>query len=81
MADANKAEVLFLDKLKVAVVDADPSQLGGLRSAAAEDSAIVAVEPERMMYASIRRVKHTRSNSPSTTYEVTVMQSINFTPL
>src|SRR5258708_3660610 len=32
MADAEKAEVFILDKLKVAVVDADPTQLGGLRA-------------------------------------------------
>ena len=51
MAEAQKAEVFVLDKLKVAVVDADPSQLQGLQSAASEDSAILAVEPERVMYA------------------------------
>lgn len=51
MAEANNAEVFFLDKLRVAVVDADPTQLGGLQAAAAEDSAILAVEPERVMYA------------------------------
>jgi subtilisin family serine protease len=51
MADADKAEVFILDKLKVAVVDADPTQLGGLQAAAADDGAILAVEPERIMYA------------------------------
>jgi subtilisin len=51
MAEAQSAEVFVLDKLKVAVVDADPSQLEGLQSAASEDSAILAVEPERVMYA------------------------------
>lgn len=52
MADAEQAEVFVLDKLKVAVVDADPTQLGGLQAAAAEDDgAILAVEPERIMYA------------------------------
>ena len=51
MAEADQAEVFILDKLKVAVVDADPSQLGGLQAAATEDGAILAVEPERMMYA------------------------------
>ena len=51
MADAEKAEVFILDKLKVAVVDADPTQLGGLQAAAADDGAILAVEPERIMYA------------------------------
>lgn len=51
MAEADEAEVLVLDKLKVAVVEADPTQLGGLRSAAAPDGLILAVEPERIMYA------------------------------
>lgn len=51
MGEAEGAEVFFLDKLKVAVVDADPTQLGGLRAAAADDGAILAVEPERIMYA------------------------------
>jgi subtilisin family serine protease len=51
MADAEKSEVFMLDKLKVAVVDADPAQLGGLQAAADEDGAILAVEPERVMYA------------------------------
>ena len=51
MSEANDSEVFMLDKLRVAVVDADPTQLGGLRSAAADDGAILAVEPERIMYA------------------------------
>lgn len=51
MAEAERAEVFLLDKLKVAVVDADPSQLGELQAAAAGDKAILAVEPERIMYA------------------------------
>lgn len=51
MAEADQAEVFILDKLNVAVVDADPTQLGGLQAAAAEDGAILAVEPERIMYA------------------------------
>ncbi|MFN7766517.1 MAG: S8 family serine peptidase [Planctomycetaceae bacterium] len=51
MKEADESEVFFLDKLKVAVVDADPTQLGGLHAAAAEDGAIIAVEPERIMYA------------------------------
>jgi subtilisin len=51
MNEAEQAEVVLLDKLKVAVVDADPTQLGGLQAAAAEDGAILAVEPERIMYA------------------------------
>ena len=51
MADADSAEVLLLDKLKVAVVNADPTQLSGLQAEAAGDSAILAVEPEQIMYA------------------------------
>jgi len=51
MTEANDSEVFYLDKLKVAVVDADPTQVIGLRSAAADDGAILAVEPERIMYA------------------------------
>jgi len=51
MAQAEQAEVLVLDKLKVAVVDADPTQLGGLRSAVVADGSILAIEPERIMYA------------------------------
>ncbi len=51
MAEAGASEVFFLDKLKVAVVDADPTQFGGLQAAAADDGAILAVEPERIMYA------------------------------
>jgi subtilisin family serine protease len=51
MSEVNEAEVFVLDKLKVAVVDADPSQAGSLQAAAADDGAILAVEPERIMYA------------------------------
>jgi subtilisin len=51
MADADQAEVFYLDKLHVAVVDADPTQAGGLESAVADESSnIMAVEPERFMY-------------------------------
>ncbi|MBM3792946.1 MAG: protease [Acidobacteria bacterium] len=50
MSQAEGAEVLYLDKLNVAVVDSDPSQVGGLESAAASDSKILAVEPERIIY-------------------------------
>src|SRR5438552_264513 len=46
MGEANKADVFVLDKLKVAVVDVDPTQVSGLRSAASEAGAILAVEPE-----------------------------------
>ncbi|MBM4046060.1 MAG: protease [Planctomycetes bacterium] len=51
MDEAGKAEVFVLDKLGVAVVSADPPQLRRLQSAAAEGGAILAVEPERIMYA------------------------------
>jgi subtilisin family serine protease len=51
MSEATEAEVFVLDKLRVAVVDADPTQVGALQAAAAEAGAIVAVEPERIMYA------------------------------
>lgn len=51
MSQADAAEVFVLDKLNIAVVDADPTQALGLQSAAAEDSAILAVEPERIMHA------------------------------
>ena len=51
MAQADQSEVFFLDRLNVAVVNADPTQAGGLRAAEAEDGAILAVEPERIMYA------------------------------
>ena len=51
MADAGNAEVFLLDHLKLAVVNADPNQLSGLHAAADDDGAIIAVEPERMMYA------------------------------
>ncbi len=51
MAEAENAEVFVLDKLKVAIVNADATQVVGLTAAAAENGAIVAVEPERMMYA------------------------------
>ncbi len=51
MAEAQGAEVFVLDKLKVAVVDADPNQASSLQAAAADDGAIMAVEPERIMFA------------------------------
>jgi len=55
MAESDAAEVLVLDKLSVAVVDTDPTQAGSLQAAAADDSAILAVEPERIMYAIAER--------------------------
>jgi subtilisin family serine protease len=51
MSVANAARLFVLDKLNVAVVDADPEQLGGLQAASAEDGAIMAVEPEQILYA------------------------------
>jgi hypothetical protein len=51
MAQAESSEVFLLDKLKVAVVNVDPGQATGLQAAATGDSAILAVEPERIMYA------------------------------
>ncbi|MFM7039544.1 MAG: S8 family peptidase [Planctomycetaceae bacterium] len=51
MATANASSVFVLDKLQVAVVDTDPEQLGGLQAAAAADGAILAVEPEQVLYA------------------------------
>jgi subtilisin family serine protease len=48
---AADADVLMLDELKIAVVDADPQQAGALSTLASEDSSILAVEPERIMYA------------------------------
>lgn len=51
MAQADKAEIFVLDQLNIAVVDADPNQLSGLEAAAADNGAILTVEPEQMMYA------------------------------
>jgi subtilisin len=51
MAEADESEIFVLNHLKVAVVDADPTQMEGLRAAAADDSAIMAVEPEQIMWA------------------------------
>jgi subtilisin family serine protease len=51
MSVANAARLFVLDKLNVAVVDADPEQLGGLQAASSEDGAIMAVEPEQILHA------------------------------
>lgn len=51
MNQVDQADVYLLDQLKIAVVDADPTQLIGLQSAATESSAILLVEPEQIMYA------------------------------
>lgn len=58
MSQADSSEVFVLDELKVAVVDADPSQGYRLQAAAAEDGAILAVEPERIMYAIDDAIDH-----------------------
>lgn len=44
-------EALFFDELAVAVVDAPPDQIRALSTAAREDTGILAVEPERVVYA------------------------------
>lgn len=51
MSEAQGAEVFVLDKLKVAVVNADPTQASDLRAATTADTAILAIEPEQIMYA------------------------------
>jgi subtilisin len=51
MKEAQESEIFMLDKLKVAVVNGDPRQIGSLEAAASENGAILAVEPERIMYA------------------------------
>lgn len=45
------AEVIVFDELAVAVVDGPPEQLRAVRSLSAEDSGILAIEPERYVYA------------------------------
>lgn len=42
---------VYFDQLNVAVVDAPPEQMNALGVAAAEDSGILAIEPERYVYA------------------------------
>ncbi|WP_295591313.1 S8 family serine peptidase [uncultured Lamprocystis sp.] len=51
MAESDAAEVLVLDQLSIAVVDTDPTQAGSLLAAEADDNAILAVEPERIIHA------------------------------
>ena len=46
-----QAEAVVFDKLAVAVVDVPPDQTQALGVAAAEEDAILAVEPERVVYA------------------------------
>ena len=45
------AEALLFDRLGVAVVDTPPEQLQQLSAMAAEEGAILAIEPERVVYA------------------------------
>ena len=45
------AEALVFDELAVAVVEAPPQRLRALGAVAADDSAILAIEPERVVYA------------------------------
>ena len=51
MTQANQSDAFVLDHLKVAVVNAEPSQVKELRVAADDDGPIQAIEPERVMYA------------------------------
>ena len=46
-----EAEALIFEDLGVAVVNTPPDQMKALSAAAAEDTAIMAVEPERVVYA------------------------------
>lgn len=50
-AGASGADAIVFDRLGVAVVSAPPDQVHGLHAAAAGDSAIQAIEPERVVYA------------------------------
>lgn len=46
-----EAEAILFEDLGVAVVDSPPDQIQALTAAAAEESAILAIEPERVVYA------------------------------
>ena len=46
-----EAEAILFEDLGVAVVDTPPEQIQALSAAAAEDNAILAIEPERVVYA------------------------------
>jgi len=63
-ADALANENIIFDSLGVAVVNAPPDQMAPLSALAAEDSNILAVEPERIVYAleevSLRRMQQLR---------------------
>lgn len=45
------ADVIVFDRLGVAVVSADPDQVQSIRTATATNSAVLAIEPERVVYA------------------------------
>jgi subtilisin len=51
VAEAAGADAAVFVELGVAVVSAAPDQVGSMTAAAAEDPRIIAVEPERVMYA------------------------------
>ncbi len=51
MEQANSAQVVLFDRIAVAVVDADPGQLNTLQEVASANESILAVEPERYLYA------------------------------
>ncbi|MFM8287580.1 MAG: S8 family serine peptidase [Planctomycetaceae bacterium] len=51
MESAAAADVLVLDELNVAVIDADPDQFAGLQTGVAAEGPIQFLEPERYMYA------------------------------
>lgn len=51
MEQANEATVFMLDKLQVAVVNGDPDQMASLHATASDNGAILAIEPEQIMYA------------------------------
>src|SRR6266542_5440147 len=46
-----EAEAILFEDLGVAVVDTPPEQIQSLSAAAAEENAILAIEPERVVYA------------------------------
>jgi subtilisin family serine protease len=45
------AEALVFDNLSVAIVDTPPEQINAISAAASDDNAILAIEPERIVYA------------------------------
>ena len=53
VAEVADSDVIVFDKLGVAVCNGNPQQMGMVSAAASEDSAILAVEPERMNFVSM----------------------------